>query len=53
MSAGSLGELERGETMNPPLGTILRLMSALEISSLDVLLAGELVSPSADLADLL
>jgi transcriptional regulator with XRE-family HTH domain len=36
MSRGSLGELERGEVLNPPLGTILRLMAALNVRSIEL-----------------
>ncbi len=51
MSEGSLGELERGETLNPPIGTLLRLMAALGVETIELLL-GPPEFPSGELARL-
>jgi hypothetical protein len=52
MSRGALGNLERGDVQNPPLGTLLRLMAALDLPSIEMLL-GATESPSRAMARLL
>src|SRR5437660_1429729 len=52
VSAGTLGGLERGKMMNPPLGTVLRLMAALDVPSIE-LLFGEPGYGSGQVAGLL
>jgi DNA-binding XRE family transcriptional regulator len=37
MSRGSIGDLERGDVLNPSLSTVLRLMSALDLPSIELL----------------
>jgi transcriptional regulator with XRE-family HTH domain len=37
VSRGTLGDLERGVVLNPPLGTILRLMAALGVPSIELM----------------
>lgn len=49
MSPGTLGDLERGRVRNPPLATVLRLMAALEVDSIE-LLFGEPEFASARIA---
>ena len=51
-SAGTLGDLERGITKSPPLGTLLFLMRFFEFPSIELLL-GPGPFPSGHLAALL
>lgn len=52
MSSGTIGMLERGEMQDPPLGTVLRVMHALDLDSIEQML-GSTGFPSAALAALL
>lgn len=52
-SVGMLGNLERGEVKNPPLGTLLRVMGALDLDTIESMLCISAQFPSRALVELL